>query len=91
VLLLLDTTPGMAQSKIAEALGWASKYGPDKAKVNRALAALMKHRLADKDVRGKYSLTKKGKEDARRLRKAAVPGEFHVSTPTKKSETKRSQ
>jgi hypothetical protein len=69
VLLLLDTTPGMSQGKIAEALGWVSQYGPDKAKVYRALGALVKHRLANKDVRGKYVLTEKGKKEAKRLRK----------------------
>lgn len=69
VLLLLDTTPGMSQAKIAEALGWVSVYGPDKAKVNRVLAMLAKHRLAEKDVRGKYSLTDKGKREAAKLRK----------------------
>jgi Mn-dependent DtxR family transcriptional regulator len=68
--LLIDTTPGVSQAKIAEALGWVSQHGPDKAKVNRALARLVKHRLADKDVRGKYSLTEKGKRDAAKLRKA---------------------
>jgi DNA-binding IclR family transcriptional regulator len=68
-LLLLDTTPGLSQAKIAEALGWVSEHGPDKAKVNRALAALVKHRLAEKDMRGKYSLTEKGKKVATKLRK----------------------
>ena len=71
VLLLLDTSPGMAQSKIAEALGWVSEYGPLKQKVNRALARLVKHHLADKDSRGKYRITKKGKQDAKRLHEAA--------------------
>jgi AAA domain len=69
VLLLLDTTPGMSQAKIADALGWVSKYGQDKAKVNRALARLVKHRLSEKDIRGKYALTEKGRKSAAKLRK----------------------
>jgi hypothetical protein len=70
VLLLLDTTPGMSQAKMAEALGWVSEFGPDKAKVNRALSNLVKHRLADKDERGQYKLTDKGKTQAAKLRKS---------------------
>ena len=70
VLLLLDITPGMSQSKMAEALGWVSEFGHDKAKVNRCLAKLVLHRLAEKNRRGKYSLTEKGRQDAKKLRKA---------------------
>ena len=69
VMLLLDTTPGLSQAKAAEKLNWVSKYGPDKAKVNRALKALEKHRLAAKDLRDKYELTDKGKAEAKKLRK----------------------
>jgi hypothetical protein len=68
VVLLLNTTPGMSQAKIAEALGWVSDHGPDKAKVYRTLGRLEKHRLAEKDMRGKYSLTDKGKKEAAKLR-----------------------
>jgi predicted transcriptional regulator len=71
VLILLDTTPGMSQAKIAEALGWVSKHGPDKAKVNNALSRLVKHRRAEKDERGKYQLTDKGKQLAKKLHKTA--------------------
>lgn len=71
VLLLLDTTPGKSQAKIAEALGWVSPFGPDKAKVNRCLANLVKHKLAEKDRHHKYKLTQKGKQDADRMRKDA--------------------
>jgi DNA-binding MarR family transcriptional regulator len=71
VLLVLDATPGMSQAKIAEALGWVSQHGPDKAKVNNALARLVKHRRAEKDERGKYRLTDKGKQMATKLRKEA--------------------
>jgi predicted transcriptional regulator len=67
VLLLLDTTPGMSQAKMAEALGWVSQYGPFKQKVNRTLGTLVKHRLAEKDRRGRYRLTEKGKQDAKKL------------------------
>jgi hypothetical protein len=69
VLLLIDATPGMSQAKIAEALGWVSQFGPDKAKVNRALTRLTKYKLADKSVRNKYSLTERGKKEAAKLRK----------------------
>ena len=69
VLLLLDTTPGMSQAKIAEALGWVSRHGPDKAKVNNALSRLAKHRRAEKDERGKYRLTENGKKLAAKLSK----------------------
>ncbi len=58
----------MSQAKIAEALGWVSDYGPDKAKVNRALSKLAQRKLVDKDVRGKYSLTDNGKKAAKKLR-----------------------
>jgi hypothetical protein len=68
VLLVLDTTPGMSQAKMAEALGWVSKFGPDKGKVNRTLGKLVMHRLAEKDRRGRYRLTEKGKQDASKLR-----------------------
>jgi hypothetical protein len=68
IVLLLDATPGMPQAKMAEALGWASKYGPDKAKVNRRLGDLLRHKLVEKDMRGRYSLTPKGKTEAARLR-----------------------
>ena len=60
VLVLLDTTPGMSQAKMAEALGWIDRFGPDKGKVNRALAELVKRRLAEKDMRSRYALTEKG-------------------------------
>jgi AAA domain len=70
VLVLLDTTPGMSQAKMAEAFGWVSRHGPDKAKVNRALAELVKRRLAEKDMRGRYSLTDKGRTAAKKLRRA---------------------
>jgi hypothetical protein len=69
-LLLLNTTPGISQAKIAEALGWVSEFGPDKGKVNRTLAKLEKHRLVEKDPRGKYNLNDKGKKEAAKLRKA---------------------
>jgi hypothetical protein len=69
VLLLLDSTPGMSQGKMAEGLGWVGKSGPDKAKVNRTLVSLLKHKLAEKDRHGKYHLTDKGKKDAAKLRK----------------------
>jgi hypothetical protein len=69
VLLLLDTTPGLAQARMAEALGWVSQFGPDKAKVNRCLARLERHKLASKDRHGKYSLTEKGKAEAKKQRK----------------------
>jgi Mn-dependent DtxR family transcriptional regulator len=69
VLILLHTTPSMSQAKMAEALGWVSQYGPDKARVNRTLVDLVKHKLADRDRRGKYSLTEKGKREAVKLRK----------------------
>ena len=46
VLILLDTTPGMSQAKIAEALGWVSDFGPDKAKVNRTLRTTAKSRAS---------------------------------------------
>ena len=69
VLLLLGTTPGMSQAKIAEALGWVSSFGPDKAKVNRALAELVKRKLAEKDIRSKYALTEKGQIIAKKMRK----------------------
>jgi hypothetical protein len=69
VLLLLSTTPGMSQANMAEALQWVSGFGPDKAKVNRCLGCLTKNRLAEKDNRGKYSLTDKGKKLAAKLRK----------------------
>jgi AAA domain len=72
VLLLLDTTPGMSQGKMAEALGWSSGFGPDKAKVNRVLTRLVNRKRAEKDERGKYSLTKRGKEDAAKLRKGVL-------------------
>ena len=49
-LLLLDTTPGMSQAGMAVALDWVDAYGPSKARVNRCLANLVKHRLADKDA-----------------------------------------
>jgi hypothetical protein len=68
MLVLLHTTPGMAQAKMAEALGWVSEYGPLKQKVNRALARLLSHRLAEKDRMGKYQLTEKGKKEAMRLK-----------------------
>ena len=69
ILILLDTTPGMSQAKIAEAIGWVSDFGPDKAKVNRALGDLLKRKLADKDTRLKYALTEKGRIIAKKLRK----------------------
>ena len=69
-MLVLDTTPGMSQAKIAEAIGWVSQHGPDKAKVNRSLAALVKYRLAEKDMRNKYQLTDKGKKEAVKVRKS---------------------
>ena len=71
-LLVLDTTPGMSQAGMAVALDWVDAYGPSKARVNRCLAKLVKHRLADKDRRGKYWLTTKGKADAKKLRKTAI-------------------
>ena len=71
VLVLLDATPGMSQAKIAECLSWLTHAGdPLKSKVNRALATLLKHRLAEKDLRGKYRLTDKGKKEAAKLRKS---------------------
>jgi hypothetical protein len=66
VLLLLDTTPGMSQAKIAEALGWVSEFGPDKGKVNRTLNKLKQHKLAEQDRRFKYALTAKGREEPKR-------------------------
>jgi hypothetical protein len=70
VLVLLNVTPGLSQAKIAEALSWLTPAGdPLKSKVNRALATLCKHRLAEKDLRGKYRLTDKGKKEAAKLRK----------------------
>jgi hypothetical protein len=68
VLLLLDTTPGMSQAKIAEALGWVSEFGPDKGKVNRTLNKLKQHKLAEQDRRFKYALTAKGREEAKKIR-----------------------
>lgn len=68
LLLLLDTTPGKPQAKIAEALGWAGEFGPNKAKVNRVLASLIALRFTEKNVRGKYRLTDKGKKEAAKLR-----------------------
>ena len=70
ILILLDPTPGMSQAKMAEALGWVSQYGPDKARVNNLLASLVRFKLADKDRRGKYSLSEKGRAEAKRLRRA---------------------
>jgi hypothetical protein len=66
VLVLLDTTPGLSQAKMAEALGWVSQFGPDKGKVNRCLSKLERHRLASKDRRGKYCLTEKGKAEVKK-------------------------
>ena len=68
VLLLLDTTPGKSQADMAKDLGWTSEFGPDKAKVNRSLTNLVKRKLAEKDERGKYNLTDKGKKKATKLR-----------------------
>ena len=70
VLLLLDVTPGMSQAKIAESLDWMTAHGPHKSKVNRALANLLKHKLAEKDRHGKYRLTERGKKDASKLCRA---------------------
>jgi hypothetical protein len=70
VLMLLDTTPGVSQSKIAEALGWVSEHGPDKGRVYRTLARLLKHHLAEKDLRNKYQLTDKGRREAKKQRRA---------------------
>jgi hypothetical protein len=70
LLLLLDITPGLSQSKIAEALDWMTAHGPHKSKVNRALATLLRFRLAEKDNRSKYRLTDKGKKEAAKLREA---------------------
>ena len=70
VLLLLDATPGMAQARIAEELGWFDKNrDPLKSKVNRLLSFLADHRMASKGLRGKYTLTDKGKKEAAKLRK----------------------
>jgi AAA domain len=70
VLLLLDTTPGLSQAAMAQALGWLDAHGePEKYRVNRCLAKLVRLKLADKDRRGKYRLTEKGKSDAKKLRR----------------------
>ncbi len=66
----IDTTPGMSQAKMAEALGWVSKFGPDKAKVNRVLTNFVRHKLAQKGRRGKYLPSELGKKDAAKLRKS---------------------
>jgi hypothetical protein len=84
VLLLLDTTPGMSQSRIGEALQWGNN---SKSKVNRALGRLVKARLLEKDRRSKYAPTGKGKAEANKLRnppqtRGFVPS-FHRSNPYK--------
>jgi hypothetical protein len=71
-LLLLGTSPGMSQSKMAETLGWVTAYGPNKAKVNITLQKLAAGKLVVADRHGKYSLTPKGKQEVERLRRAAV-------------------
>ena len=46
-----------------------SEHGPDKARVFRSLTKLTEHKLTEKDLRGKYSLTQKGRKEADKLRR----------------------
>jgi hypothetical protein len=71
VLLLHDYTPGITVREVADKLGWKSEHGHNTAKVSRILGELKVHGLMTKDLRGRHSLTKKGKEEAKRLQNRA--------------------
>jgi hypothetical protein len=68
VLLLHDYTPGITVREVADKLGWKSDHGHNTAKVSRILNDLKGHGLMTKDLRGRHSLTKRGKDEAGRLR-----------------------
>jgi hypothetical protein len=71
VLLVLDQSPGIAVSKIAEALSWHTSNGePHKSKVHRCLKRLEGESLAQPN-RGTWHPTNKGKKTAKQLREGA--------------------
>jgi hypothetical protein len=71
VLLVLDQSPDYSLAQIANALAWVNNKGqPLRAKVQRAMDTLKRSKLADTEL-GKWTLTKKGKARANRLRERA--------------------
>jgi hypothetical protein len=71
LLIVMLEAPDHSLSTWAEHLGWLSGSGdPLKSRVHRALERLKRDRLADQN-RGRWIITKKGKDEAERLKRQA--------------------
>jgi hypothetical protein len=67
VMMLMHMSPGKSLAKMADALDWTYTSGlPDKTRVNRALATLKEHGLAKLGRNKRWSLTERGKTEAKR-------------------------